>query len=286
MPAGTARVAPTQVESPPVTRLTAPERAYFAAVAVLAAWVGVWGYFAPASVERALPWPVPPLHARFLGAMYLAGVVFTVGCMLARHWRSVRVVVPMIAVWTGMLFVVSLFHLDDFDFDRAQSWVWFAAYLVYPLIAAALAVAHRGERPGGDGRPPPAWAHAVFAAIGAAATAVGLALLVAPGTMADVWPWPITELLAQIYSAPFLSVGAGTLILARERTWLPARIPVAALLVFAAAVLVASIIHRALFDAAEPSAWLWFGGFAAAACALAALAAAEVRSRAGTHLPN
>jgi hypothetical protein len=269
-----------------VTRPSALERAYFAAVAALAAWVGTWGYFAPASVERALPWPLPPLHARFLGAMYLAGVAFTAGCMLARQWRSVRVVVPMIAVWTGVLFVVSLFHLDDFDFDRTQSWVWFAAYLIYPLVAAGLAVAHRGDGVGADARPPPGWARAVFAAIGVAATALALVLLVAPGTMVDVWPWPITELLAQIYSAPFLSIGVGTLILARERSWLPARIPVAALLVFAAAVLVASVIHRELFDSGEPSAWLWFGGFAAAACALAALAAAEFRSRADASQPR
>jgi hypothetical protein len=264
-----------------MTVVTAPERAYFAAVAALAAWVGFWGYFAPASVERALPWAVPPLHARFLGAVYLAGVVFTAGCMLAGRWRSVRVVVPMIAIWTGTLFVVSLFHLEEFDFDRAQPWVWFGAYLVYPLVALGLVAAHRGQDDAADAPALPGWACAAFAAIGIAATALALALLVAPGAMADRWPWPVTDLLAQIYSAPFLSLGVGALLLARERAWAPARIPVAALLVFTVAVLVASVIHRELFDAADPAAWLWFGGFAAAAVAFAALAAAALMTPAG-----
>src|SRR5918911_243571 len=111
--------------------VTARQRLYFAAVALLAAWVGFWGYARPSRVERALPFSVPPLHARFLGAMYLSGVVFMLGCMLCRRWASVRVVVPMIAVWTGMLLVVSLLHLGSFDFGRSQTLVWFAAYAVY-----------------------------------------------------------------------------------------------------------------------------------------------------------
>jgi len=49
-------------------------RACFALVGLFALWVGAWGYFAPTQVVRALPWPVPGLHARFIAAMYLAGL--------------------------------------------------------------------------------------------------------------------------------------------------------------------------------------------------------------------
>ena len=63
-------------------------RIYFAAVGVLALWVGMWGYFSPAQVDSAIPWLVPPLHARFLGSMYLSGAAFMVGCILARRSSS------------------------------------------------------------------------------------------------------------------------------------------------------------------------------------------------------
>src|SRR3990167_5373174 len=104
-------------------RVTTGQRIFFAAVDALALWVGFWGYFAPPQVNKAIPWVVPPLHARFLGAMYLSGAAFMVGCLLARRYAEVRVVVPMIAIWTGMLFIVSLFHLSEFDYTRGQTWI-------------------------------------------------------------------------------------------------------------------------------------------------------------------
>src|SRR3712207_136693 len=98
-----------------MTNVTLAHRLYFTAVGALALWVGVWGYFAPHRIDVAIPWIVPPLHARFLGAMYLSGTAFMIGCLFARRWYEVRVVVMMIAIWTGLLFVVSLFHLQAFD---------------------------------------------------------------------------------------------------------------------------------------------------------------------------
>jgi len=248
-------------------------RVYFAAVGLLALWVGLWGYFRPGQVDSAIPWLVPPLHARFLGAMYLSGTAFMIGCILARRWNEVRVVVLGIAIWTGMLFVVSLFYLDQFDFTRNQVWVWFAAYILYPLIAIWLTWRHRGdpwnERLSGPGLP--RWARIYLLAQGVVMTILGLVLLLAPGLMVQEWPWKITPLLAQIYSAPFLSYGVMSLLLAYRRDWSEIRIAVAAMLVFTTGVLIASLIHLSLFSGANPPSWLWFGGFVIAALMLAVL---------------
>jgi hypothetical protein len=59
--------------------VTRGQKIYFAAVGVLALWVGIWGYFIPSQVDKAIPWLVPPFHARFLGAMYLSGTAFMIG---------------------------------------------------------------------------------------------------------------------------------------------------------------------------------------------------------------
>ena len=83
---------------------------YFEAVALLALWVGAWGYFIPTQVDEAIPWLVPPLHARFLGSMYLSGAAFMVAGMFSKRYDEVKTMVPMIAIWTGMLFIVSFFY--------------------------------------------------------------------------------------------------------------------------------------------------------------------------------
>src|SRR3990172_6540805 len=192
------------------------ERLYFAAVGVLAVWVGAWGLFRPLAVDSALPWLVPPLHARFLGAMYLSGTVFMIGCLVARWWTEVRIVVPMIAIWTGTLFLVSLMHASAFPWDRTQTWLWFGAYLVFPLVALGLTWTHRAVVSRTDGPLLAAWPRRYLGLQAVAGTGLAAALLVAPGIMVEAWPWKITPLLAQLYGAPFLTYGVGSLLLARE----------------------------------------------------------------------
>ncbi|HLO33113.1 MAG TPA: hypothetical protein VK249_28460 [Anaerolineales bacterium] len=254
-----------------MTSFRPAHKVYFFAVGFLALWVGFFGFFLPAHVDWALPWIVPPLHARFLGSMYLSGATFMVLCLLANRWYEVRVVLPMVAIWTGMLLIISLFYLGEFNFTKPQPWIWFGAYLAYPLIALWLAWRYRNVDINPPGIRLPGWAHIYLLAQGVVMTVLGLALLFAPNVMASVWPWKITRLLAQLYSAPFLSYGIGSLLLARCRTWAEIRIAVTAMLVFMAGVLIASVIHKGLFSTANLSAWLWFLGFALASLMLALL---------------
>jgi hypothetical protein len=265
-----------------VAVVTPGERAYFAAVGLLALWVGVWGFFVPSRVDTALPFLVPPLHARFLGVMYLSGLTLMVGGLLARHWCEIRVLPSMTAVWTGGLFLVSLLHLEAFDLDEATARVtiWFAAYLVYPLIAVALAWRHRHDA--GDvheGPPAPPWIRTYLRAQGGVAISVALALLLAPGTMVDVWPWPITNLLAQIYFAPLLAYGVGSFLLATQRSGRDIRVGAITMLVFAGGVLVASALHLDLFSAGDAEDVLWFLAFSTATVGLAAVVAWSVAPR-------
>jgi hypothetical protein len=253
---------------------------YFGAVGFLAVWVGFFGFFLPLHVDWALPWLVPPLHARFLGSMYLSGATFMVLSLFASRWNEVRVVLPMIAIWTGMLFIISLFYLGEFNFAKPQPWIWFGAYLAYPVIALWLAWQHRDVDTTPTGASLPGWARIYLLAQGIVATILGLVLLFVPNLMVSVWPWKITLLLAQLYSAPFLSYGIGSLLLARRETWAEVRIPVTATLVFAVGVLIASIIHRALFSVADFSDWLWFISFAIAGLMLGVL---SIRASASAH---
>jgi hypothetical protein len=264
-------------------RVSVLHKIFFASVAALALRVGYTGYFNPKQIDSAIPWLVPPLHARFLGSMYLAGGICMVLCILfVKRWAEVRVICLMIAIWTGILFSVSLFYLDQFDFARIQPWIWFGAYLIFPLIALWLAWRYWSvDRMEEDVPSMDSWARGAFMAFGAAAVLLGLVLLVATPIMVTAWPWKITPMLAQIYSAPLLSYGIGSLLLSRQRTWKEVRWGLPLISIFVTGVFIASIIHKKVFAPLGISASLWLGGFGAAAITMIVLTFAAFRPRAG-----
>ena len=244
-----------------MTTVTRNQKIYFAAVGALALWVGVWGFFIPEHVDKAIPWLVPPLHARIIGAIYLSGVVLMGGSMLARHLEEVQVSNIMVSIWTGALFVISLFYLSEFDFSRGPVWFWFAAYIAYPLIGFWYAWTNRNTHNESTRPSLPAWIRTALLIQGVILTILALALLLAPEFMLTIWPWKVTRMLIQIYSGPFLAFGIGSLLLSRQRTWSALRIVVSGFFVLAIGVLIASTIHRSLFSSANPATWIWFGGF-------------------------
>jgi len=260
-----------------MTVVTYNQKVYFAAVGLLALWVGIWGYFIPNHVDEAIPWLVPPLHARFLGAMYLSGTTFMIGGIMSHYYAEVRVMVRVILIWTGMLFIVSLFYLGEFDYSRTQVWIWFGAYIIYPLIALWLMWQDRNLRENIPGASLPAWVQGYLTAQGIFVTILALALLLLPAFMVTVWPWKITQLLAQIYSAPFLAYGLSSLMLSRLQTWAEIRVVVMATFVFAFGVLFASLIHRGLFSIMNISTVIWFGGFLLTTIMLGLLSVRAIR---------
>lgn len=249
--------------------IAAWNRVYFAAVGSFALWVGLWGYFIPGEVARAIPWAVPPLHARFIGAMYLSGLVLMLGGLLTLRRSDVKVALWMAAIWTGMLMLVSLLHLGEFDFGLPQVWFWFGAYIVYPVAGAWLAHISPSSPALASSPVAPPWVRTYLTAQGVVSTVLALLLLLAPDFMGSVWPWKIPVLLTQIYSGPFLSYGIGSLLLARRERWIDLRVPLVSMLVFAFLVLAASIIHRAVFGEIGPAAMIWFTTFAAITLILA-----------------
>lgn len=244
-----------------MTVVTRNQKLYFAAVGLLALWVGIWGVFIPEHVDKAIPWLVPPLHARFIGVLYFSAVVLMSCSILANRYAEVLASTFIVALWTGMLFVISLFYLSEFNFSRGPSWFWFGAYILYPIIGFWYAWAHRNEPDDPAGSKLPSWIQTYFLVQGLIITLLSLALLFAPNFMTDLWPWKITPMLAQIYSGPFLAYGLGSLISARQRTWPEVRIVAWASFMLSTGILMVSAIHGSLFSPSSPSMWIWFGGF-------------------------
>jgi hypothetical protein len=256
-----------------MSEITRGQRLYFASVGLLALWVGAWGTLAPTRVDRALPWLVPPLHARFLGAVYLSAGLMLANGLVARRQSEVRVMVILITIWTGALLVLSLFHLDQFDAHHKPVWFWFGAYIVYPLAGVWSLSVHRSPRTETAGAPLPVWGRRYLLAQGAAALILSLLLIFVPTTMVAAWPWKITPLLAQIYSAPFFAYGSCSLLLGRGTSWQEARIVVRGACVLAVLALASSVLQRNLFDPSRVATWVWFGALGLASALSVALQA-------------
>jgi hypothetical protein len=209
-------------------------RAYFVLVGLFALWVGAWGFFVPAEVVRALPWPVPPLHARFIAAIYLAGLLAMVWSLFATRLAEVRIPVALAALWTGALLFVSLLHLGEFDLAKSQVWFWMGAYAVFPLwgawlyFGAGAGAAARARRP-----------DLLLVGVAALCLLLAAALLIAPGEMVRIWPWKLPPLLASIYAGPFFAYGVSALMLAREAAPEARRIVLASMLAFTVLALLA-----------------------------------------------
>lgn len=251
-----------------MTIVTRNQRIYFAAVGALALWVAFWGLLIPELVDKAIPWLVPPLHARFIGAIYLSAVVLMGGSMMAHKYNEVRVATVIVSIWTGALFFISLFYLNEFDFSRGPVLFWFGAYIAYPIIGFWIAWTQRAARDEYAGPTLPNWIRNYFFAQGVTLTALALVLFLAPEFMLTVWPWKVTRMLVQIYSGPFLAFGVGSLMLSRQQTWLEVRIGAIGIFVLAIGVILASTLHRSLFTASSPSTLIWFGGFSLVAIIL------------------
>lgn len=233
-------------------------RAYFAVVVWFTLWVGFFGFFRPQEILRALPWPVPPLHARFIGAFYLSATVFLTLSIFARTLLQVRTIVIMAFTWTGWLLVITLIHWGTFDFARPQVWFWVIAYILFPLAAAWLAWGAPPPAPPSRGLIAQRWIPLFLRVQGILLVALAAACFAAPKSVAAIWPWKISTFLAQVYSGPLLAYGVGSLVLSARRNWEETLIPAVGFLVFSGLALVGSFRHLALFTAGSPSEIVWF----------------------------
>jgi hypothetical protein len=254
--------------------ITTGQRVFFAVICAAALLVAILGLFNPAYLASIFTWlELPPLHARFVGAIYAFGAVFMAGCLFAGRQAEVRWGVQLIGIWTGMLFIISLLNLGAFDFSLLPVQIWFASYIIYPLISIGMTLrrpdltrAGALPGPGLDGQ-----AKGFLLAQGILFSLLAALLFLAPTLMSTLWPWKVTPVLAQMYAGPLLSYGLGSLFYSRQDKWLGVRSILPGMLVFAATTAVISFVHISLFSFDEVADLLWFGWFLSASLVLAVL---------------
>ena len=255
--------------------ITSAQRVFFAVICAAALLVAVLGLFNPGYLASIFTWlELPPLHARFVGAIYAFGAVFMAGCLAARYQAEVRWAVQLIGIWTGMLLVISVLNLSEFDFRLLPVQIWFASYIIYPFVSLWMTLQpsrQPAETDNLSGFPLAGWAKGFLLLQGILFSLLAVLLFVAPAFMATVWPWAVTPVLAQMYAGPLLSYGLGSLLFSRQETWLGVRSILPGMLVFTGTTVIISLVHRSLFSFNELPDLLWFGWFLLSSLFLAVL---------------
>ena len=248
-----------------MSRLTASQAIFFVVLFFSSLFVAIFGLFIPARLAAMFTWvDLSALSARFLGAIYAFGAFFMLGCVLARRQGEVRGAVQLILLWTGVLLIISVLNVNGFDFTKLPARAWFTSYVIYPIVAIWLTV-RNPEMLAAVDLPGPeleAWAKWFLLLQGVLFTLLAAFLFFFPAFMVTVWPWPVTPLLAQMYSGPLLAYGFGSLIFSRQDKWIGIRAIVPAMVIFTDATLFVSLLNYDAFSKNNPMTTVWFFWFA------------------------
>jgi hypothetical protein len=201
----TALPAPPSVDRPFLSGMRSP------IVAPLTRFlIGVPLVLLTTETARYFAWTIePPLTAGFLGANYWASALLAILAARETLWARGRVSVSVALAFAPLTTIATLLHLDEFHLDTFYGWFWVVAYTVYPIQLGYFLVKQL-RTPGGDPprvAPLPLWVKAILGVQAVLLIPLGVALFLFPATVADLWPWRLPPLSAQVVAAWVLAFG-------------------------------------------------------------------------------
>ena len=239
-------------------------RAMLAFIGLNAAGVAIFGFPKPKAIDKAFTWAdLPPLHARFIAALYLFGAILLFTAAAARRRSTWWPALIGTLIFTSSMGLLTALNSKAFNWPQLAVVIWVLAYTTFPAVSLATIYLYRRRDPADTGGKPLAKGLVVaLQVLSVVFGVIGLGLLFFRETMADNWPWKVSNGVAQFYFGPFVTIAwccwAYSRRAVRDITGF-----VVAMFALGASVIAISVHHRNLFDAARPVTWLWFGVFGA-----------------------
>lgn len=174
-------------------------------------------FFAPKLAQPLWPWELLPFNARFLGAVYAASCIAAIMQTVYARWSPARLVTPMILVFTAVIIILSFVHINQFDFQRWEVWVWFFLYIILPINAAYHLWLYRNLPPV-NSTPHSTSTRNILLTQSVLLGIYGLALIFIPSAAKTIWSWEIDNFHAQLYSVTFLTPALGAYVLSKGAT--------------------------------------------------------------------
>ena len=175
-------------------------------------------FFFPEFARPRWVWSLTPLNTRFLGAIYLASLV-ALSMLLVTHRRAlaIRLMVPMMWVFTTVVLVVSCLQIEQFDLTRRTTAIWFGVYAA-DCLGSSYYLWHYRKPIFTVSQPLPRRWQRYLQWQAAVLGVYGFGLLLLPAQFGLFWPWPLDALHCQLYSGMFLTGAAGAALLSRQAT--------------------------------------------------------------------
>jgi hypothetical protein len=122
-------------------------RIVFWVVAVLTSLTGAVLFVAPQPAGQSYwPWPLTPLVARYLGALFIGVAVGAALCARSTDWSQVRLLFPPGLTFTGLSLVAASIHFASFNPARVATWLFFVLYAAVFLAGLLAYVRYERER--------------------------------------------------------------------------------------------------------------------------------------------
>jgi hypothetical protein len=153
----------------------------------------------PGRTDDLFVWTVTPdASAQLLAAMYGNAAILTLLTLGRKTWAEIRVAFVVFTLFAFSATIVTFFHLDPFLAHPRYFFVYwlvnyFFLFFVTPFVFVREERAHGGRLPVAV---PLTRAPVELAAL--ACLAAGIAMFIGPPHVNEVWPWPMTPLVARI----------------------------------------------------------------------------------------
>jgi hypothetical protein len=219
-----------------VSPFTFLRRAAFLLLALAAGSIGLALVAAPGATGQFFAWVLAPEPlAAFAGGVYV-GSAIAYALALPRWARQVRGLVLGAVVLSVSVFVITITHADQFDFDRLQAIMWVVLFAAFSLVTAALFLLDRGQEQTRPARLA-GWARAILAVVAAVGAALALALWIDPTEFSAASPFELPPLGGRFMGSwiALLTTACGWAALrdrvdeARPAAWLLVSLPAGAL---------------------------------------------------------
>lgn len=182
---------------------------------VLLLLVGGGLFFFPGFFGSRWLWQLTPFNLRFLGAIYLTSLVALLNLVLARRDTLIRLIVPMMWVFTTIVLLVSCLHLEQFTASRRATDIWFWLYLIDCVGASYYLGFFKQESFTGLRKLSRPWSAGLGVQAGLLGV-YGLGLLIFPDTTSSSWSWFLDTFHARLYSSIFLSGAVGSALISQR----------------------------------------------------------------------
>jgi len=212
--------------------------------------------FRPDLITSLEPWKATPLNAHFIASLYLSTGIAVFLCGLGRNYLQVRIILIGIGVATFVLLLLTLYRLFSYPGELPSiPVIWLVIYIIDPLLVAFGLWYMRTTKN---------TLSSLWVAQTVIFAAVGLLMMLLPGVVVRLWPWGLTEALAQLYGAFFLAIAVVTGLSIGEWRWEGVRASAVMLMSLGILVVIISLLHLDRFK--FPLATLvWFVFFTAEA---------------------